>query len=231
MSPLLALIAVALLLALIFGPQLWARHVFRRYSRELPQLRGNGGELARHLVDTLGLQSVGVEEAPAEGDHYDPRDRTVRLSPENLSGRSLTAITVAAHEVGHAIQHARNERSFHWSMRIRTLALQLQRLSVLAILLAPLLALITRHPVGGLLPVGIALGGMLAAVLAQLVTLPVEWDASFGKALPILVNGGYIAADDEPAARRILTAAALTYVAAALASLLNMWRWLRLLRH
>ena len=99
------LLPLVFIFALIFGPGLWVRKVMSRYSSPEDRYEGTGGELARHLLDDNGLQHVKVEETP-EGDHYDPVEKVVRLTPEKLNGRSLTAITVAAHEVGHALQDA-----------------------------------------------------------------------------------------------------------------------------
>ena len=95
------IIAILLvLLAIVFGPQLWARYTFKRYAKHRDDIPGNGAELARHLLDSFDMSHVKVEQTEKDGDHYDPNDKVVRLSPENFTGRSLTAITVAAHEVG-----------------------------------------------------------------------------------------------------------------------------------
>ena len=100
----MAIIVVLLLIAiLIFGPGLWVRRVLERYSAPEDRYSGTGAQLARHLLNKHGLESVAVERT-AEGDHYDPQDKAVRLTDDKFDGRSLTAITVAAHEVGHALQ-------------------------------------------------------------------------------------------------------------------------------
>ena len=99
------IIIIALLLGLLFGPGLWVRRVMDRYRRPEDRYGGTGAELARHLLDKAGLQAVRVE-LTDQGDHYDPQEKAVRLIAENLDGRSLTAVTVAAHEVGHAMQDA-----------------------------------------------------------------------------------------------------------------------------
>ena len=92
-----------IIVALVFGPGLWVRHVLEKYSKPDDRYGGTGADLARHLLDLHGMQAVGVEQTES-GDHYDPSSKTVRLSPGNFDSRSLTAITVAAHEVGHALQ-------------------------------------------------------------------------------------------------------------------------------
>lgn len=222
------LVAIVSLLAVVFGPSLWAKAVLSRYSVRRDDFPGTGGELARHLLDRFGLADVAVEQTQI-GDHYDPRAKAVRLSSENLSGKSLTAVTVAAHEVGHALQ----DHSGYAPLRLRTrlvgLAQGAEKLGALLLVIMPFAAMLTRAPSAGLM---LLLAGLLSfgtAVIVHLVTLPVELDASFRRALPLLATG-YVAADEQPAARRILTACALTYVAGSLASMLNLWRWIAILR-
>lgn len=219
-----------LLMAVVFGPQWWAQYTFRRYSQPLARIPGSGGELAKYLLERFNMDSVKVEKTERQGDHYDPSRRVVCLSPSNHDDNSLTAVAVAAHEVGHAIQHQRGEAMLLLRTQLSLLAMRVQKIGVAAVLVMPLVMLLTRAPVTGLLLAGITIGSMLLATLVHVVTLPVEIDASFGKALPVLLEGQYIQPQDEAAVRRILRAAALTYVAASLASLLNFWRWFRVLR-
>ena len=224
------LLIILLLLVLFLGPQWWARYTFRRHADDLPRIPGTGGELARHLLDQFGMQDVAVEKTKQGGDHYDPEDRKVRLGPDNYDHNSLTAVAVAAHEVGHAIQHQRNEPKFALRHRLVKVAQTTQQLGAGAMFLLPVAVAVTRAPSAGLLMGAIGLGSMASATLVHLVTLPVEIDASFGKALPMLTAGRYIQPDDETAVKRVLRAAALTYVAGSLASLLNLARWFAFLR-
>ena len=221
---------LSFILLIIFGPQLWARHTFKRYSKPLERIPGTGGELAQHLLKHLAMEHVKVEETTPGGDHYDPRDKTVRLSPDNYKQNSLTAVAVATHEVGHAIQHHRKEPKFNLRTRLAYLAHYAQKAGVMIMIAMPIVTAITKAPPAGLLMVAIGFGSMAVSTLVHFITLPVEIDASFGKALPILKQGNYITPEDEPAVRSILRAAAFTYVAASLASLLNLWRWLAILR-
>jgi len=221
---------IVLFLVLVLGPQWWARYIFRRYADVLPRIPGTGGELARHLLDRFGMSDVRVERTENSGDHYDPEQRAVRLSRDNYDSKSLTAVAVAAHEVGHAIQHQRNEPKLMLRHRLVKLAQRIQQFGAGAMLLLPVAMAITRAPSAGLVMAAIGLGSMASATLVHLVTLPVELDASFGKALPILKSGNYIEPKDEIAVSRVLRAAALTYVASSLASLLNLARWLSFLR-
>jgi len=223
-------LVLVVLLLLVFGPQWWATYTFRRHAGELPRIAGTGGELARHLLDRFGLPDVPVEPGKQGGDHYDPERRAVCLGPDNYNNKSLTAVAVAAHEVGHAIQHQRNETKLALRTRLVKLAAITQQLGAGAMFLLPLVMLITRVPAAGLVMAIIGLASMGIATLVHLVTLPVEIDASFGKALPILQQGHYVEPGDEAAVRRVLRAAAFTYVAGSLASLLNLARWLAFLR-
>jgi len=223
------LIAILLGLLLIFGPQLWIKWVLERYNRE-PEANfpGTGGELARHLLDRYELQEVKVETTEL-GDHYDPSTRTVRLTADKFDGRTLTAITVAAHECGHAFQHAAAEPLFLLRTRLASVSVYAQRIGSLLLFAAPFSVLLTRLPSAAVFNISGAFLIMGFAVAMHLLTLPVEIDASFKKALPLL-SSGYLSARQIPAARSILRAAAWTYVAASLASLLNFWRWMALLR-
>ena len=215
-------------LLLVFMPTLWVRWVMQRYSADLPDLPGTGGELAQHLIERLGLEGVGVETSDI-GDHYDPENRMVRLTEGNWSGKSLTAVAVAAHEVGHAIQHHQNDARLNARTKLIPIVTVLGQLSVGVLTVAPIVGLLTRHPAPTLLIAGIGLSGLLFRMLLHLVTLPTEWDASFGKALPVLTEGKYISPEQEKVVRRVLGAAALTYFAAALADAFNLFRWASLL--
>ncbi len=218
-----------LLLSVLVGPRLWTRLLMQRYRRERSDIPGTGGELAQHLLSRFELTDVGVEATDA-GDHYDPDARMVRLNHANFDSRSLTAVAVAAHEVGHAIQHQRKEAGFRLRDRWVRMAALAERFGAMAMLGIPVLTLLTRHPAPGILLFIVGLASLGGRTLVHLITLPVELDASFGKALPILRQGGYLAPRDEPAVRRLLQAAAMTYISASMFSLLNVWRWLRLLR-
>lgn len=223
------LILILFLIVLLFAPQWWAQYTFRRYAKPLERIPGNGAELARHLLDRFDMPTVNVEKTNADNDHYDPQSRSVRLSPNNYDQNSLTAIAVAAHEVGHAIQHHRGETLLNLRTRLIQVASLAQKIGAAALVVMPLAALVTRAPATGLMLMFAGLGSMFLASLVHLVTLPVELDASFNKALPIL-REGYVRKEDELKVRKILRAAALTYLAGSLASLLNLWRWIAILR-
>jgi len=220
---------IILLVALVYGPQLWVRWVLDRYNRE-PEANfpGTGGELARHLLNRYDLKEVKVEVTEL-GDHYDPTERCVRLTQDKFDGKTLTAIAVAAHECGHALQHAAAEPLFLLRTRLARTTQWAQRIGSLLLFAAPVAVLLTKAPSVAAFNIVGALLVMGSAVVIHLLTLPVEIDASFRKALPLL-DSGYLDKSQMPAARSILRAAAWTYVAASLASLLNFWRWIAILR-
>ena len=220
-------ILVAIVLVVVFGPSIWVRWVMNSYSKEIPGMPGTGGELAQHLLEKYDIKA-GVEISEI-GDHYDPQDRMVRLSQSNYDGKSLTAVAIAAHEVGHAIQHDRKDTSLQLRTNLVPVANVIARVSAGLIYAAPIVGALTRHPVPFSVLAMIGLSGLIVRMLVHLVTLPTEFDASFGKALPVLTEGKYIAPGEEVAVRRLLRAAAMTYVAAALADILNLARWAALL--
>ena len=217
------------MLAVVFGPQLWVRHVLKQHGADRSDLPGTGAELARHLLDEAGLQQVKVEETEI-GDHYDPDELAVRLLPQHHDGRSIAAVAVAAHEVSHAVQHARGETAFARRCHMVRSVTWVSRIASAILLLAPVVFAFVHAPILMVLQIAAGLLMLAVSIAVHVVTLPVEFDASFGKALPVLARGRYLSVGDLPAARQVLTAAAFTYVAAALATLLDIARWFRLLR-
>ena len=219
---------VLIILALIFGPSLWVKFVMRRYSSEKPEIRGTGGELAKHLIERFSLKDVKVEVTEL-GDHYDPIEKKVRLLREHYESKSLTAIAIAAHEVGHAIQDQQGDKRLATRTKMIPVVNQIARWSVIVISLSPVIGIIIRHPMPFSLLLFLGLSGFIARMMIHAVTLPIEFDASFSKALPILKEGNYVSQSNEKAVSRILSAAALTYVSAALADILNLGRWIVIL--
>jgi Zn-dependent membrane protease YugP len=225
----MALAAGALIvLAVIFGPSLWVKLVMRRYSSEKPEMPGTGGELAKHLIKRFSLKDVEVEITEL-GDHYDPIEKKVRLSREHYESKSLTAVAIAAHEVGHAIQDHQGDKRLATRTKMVPIVNLLARWSVVIISLSPVIGIITRHPIPFSLLLFIGLSGFIARMMIHAVTLPIEFDASFSKALPILREGDYVSQSNEKAVSHVLRAAALTYVSAALADTLNLSRWIFIL--
>jgi len=222
-------IFVLIVLGIVFLPGVWVQHVLEKYSKPADRYGGTGAELARHLLDLHGLKAVTVEETNA-GDHYDPIEKAVRLTPDKFNGRSLTAITVAAHEVGHALQDHQDYKPLRYRTHLVRVTQKFEKLGAGILMVSPFIGAITRVPGLGILAF---LGGMMTlgtATLVHMVTLPTEFDASFNRALPLLDKHEILIPSDRRHARRLLKAAAFTYVSASLMSLLNIARWFAILR-
>jgi len=223
------IILLLVIVAIIFLPQWWAKNTFAKYSTPLDHIQGTGGELAQHLINRFEMTDVNVEETDEGNDHYDPESKTVRLSPNNYHDKSLTAVAVATHEVGHAIQHHRKEAKLELRSRLIKVSMKLEKVGSMIMMIMPVALVLTRSPAAGFIFFATGFLTIAGSTVIHLVTLPVELDASFGKALPILKEG-YIREDEHHAVDQILKAAAFTYVAASLMSILNVWRWFALLR-
>ncbi len=222
------IIILIVIVAVLFGPALWARFVLDRYNRD-DYFSGNGFDLARMLLNRRNLGDVSVVETN-QGSHYDPEKKTVALTAAQCGRNTLTAVVVAAHEVGHAVQDHQGYRPLQLRLKLVGLASQLERVGAGLMMAVPVVALIIRVPTTGFMLFLGGLGTLCIPLAVHLITLPTEFDASFRRAMPLLVEGEYIPPEDIPAARRILWACSLTYVAGALVGLLNIWRWIRLLR-
>lgn len=199
----------------------WRVHsTFSRYTQVASSGGFTGAQVARALLDQAGLHDVPVEPVRQRlGDHYDPRQRRMRLSPEVYSGSSIASIGVAAHETGHALQHRHGYRP----LVVRNAIYPVAAFGSNAAFPLVLLGLIMGLP--GLLDIGIWL--FVGALAFQIVTLPVEFNAS-NRALRLLGTGGYITRREEGGIRSVLGAAALTYVAAVAVSVGQLVRLLLL---
>ena len=223
-----AIITLMLVIASLF-PGFWVRYVMRKYHAEVPDLPGTGGELAGHLIKKFELSSS-LEETTEGNDCYDPVSDTVRLSPSNFRNKSLTAVAVASHEVGHAIQFSRQEPISQLRGKYIPISFTLRKIGTFLLMALPIVTILLKSPVAIGIFIGLSLLMQLLGVLMYLIVLPEEWDASFNKALPILVDGEYLENHQLVAVQKVLKAAALTYFAAALADLLNIGRWFLILR-
>ncbi len=194
------------------------RKTYGEFSQVASAAGISGAETARRLLRENGIYDVAVEEVDGVlSDHYDPRDKVVRLSTGIFRGHHLAGLAVAAHEVGHALQHARG----YMPLNLRHSFLPVANIGSTAAF--PLFLIGFFFNQGFLMDIGIAL---FAAVLAfQVITLPVEFNAS-SRAMAQLVDGRYLAPQEGVLARRVLNAAALTYVAAAATSLMHLVRLL-----
>ena len=214
---------IAFIVPMVIG--LWAQHrVKSTFARNLdvPVANGmTGAQVARRVLDANGLQEVPIEETPGSlSDHYDPRSRSVHLSPEVFQGVSVASTAVAAHEVGHAIQHAQAYAFFRFRSAMFP-AVQFASNIWFLFLIGGLFLNIL-----GFVFIAVALYSV--AVLFQIVTLPVEFDAS-SRAKRQLSDLGLVAANEGAGVKSTLTAAAWTYVAGALAAIAILLYYLSLL--
>jgi Zn-dependent membrane protease YugP len=212
--------------AIIFS--LWAqwavKSAYAKYSKIGTGSRMTGAAAARAILDSAGVHNVEIGAIPGEmTDHYDPTKKIVNLSEGVYGSDSIAAVGIAAHEVGHAIQDAHQ----YAPMKLRHLIYPIS--SIGSTLSFPLIlaGLVFGHSGGWLLHLGIYL--FAAAVAFTIVTLPVEFNAS-SRAVQALAKGGYLTADELNGVRKVLRAAALTYVAAAAAAVLQLLRLLLIAR-
>ena len=207
----LLLVAVSLVLGLL--TQSYIKSTYRTWSRVPANGYATGADIARRMLASEGCHDVGVRSTPGElTDHYDPRDNNLYLSAANLNGGSVASVAVACHEAGHAVQRAKG----YAFMRFRTALVPVVNFASNAWMIVLLMGVFMN--VSGLTTLAIALFSF--SVLFQLVTLPVEFDASRRAVAYIETSGMGEAA--VRGARKVLTAAALTYVAAALVSVLQL---------
>ena len=206
----MGILLFVVVLAVTLLVQFWLRRTYSRWSKVENTSGLTGAQTARAILDANGLGSVRVEAVPGQlSDHYDPRTRTVRLSEDNFNRPSVAGSAVAAHEVGHAIQHAKAYAPLQWRSALVPVAGIGSNFGPIVVVVGAVLGQI------GLVQVGIAL--FAAAVVFQLVTLPVEFDAS-RRALVQMQTLGLATTSDVGGSRSVLNAAAMTYVAAAAAS-------------
>ncbi len=202
------------LIALVIGglAQAYIRSTYRKWSQVDAQVSGTGADVARRMLAEGGATGVGITRTPGSlTDHYDPRDNMLHLSDDNYRGASVASVAVACHEAGHAIQAARGFGFY----RLRTALVPVVNIAQQGWVIVLVLGIFLN--MFGLVKLAIAL--FAVAVLFQLVTLPVEIDASRRAVAYLSAVGGGL---DEKGARSVLTAAALTYVAAALTSIIQL---------
>lgn len=216
------LLLLAVTIGLGFITQSYIKSTYRKWSQVPLSAELTGAQVARLILDAEGLQNVGIQSVAGElSDHYDPRSKMLGLSQGVGGAASVAAAGVAAHEAGHAIQDA---RGYVWG-NIRTAMVPTVNFGSQAAWILIFAGFIFQ--VTGLLWLGIVFYSL--AVLFQLVTLPVELDAS-RRAIGALSASGYLTAEQIAGAKQVLTAAALTYVVAALISALNLLYYIGLAR-
>ena len=217
-DPTYMLIVISALISLF--AQFLVNSRFSKYSRVRSRSGMTGAQAAERILQSQGIYDVAIQRVSGKlTDHYDPRNKTLNLSDAVYASTSVAAVGVAAHECGHAIQHARGYAPLSFRSALVPVANIGSQLSWLFIILGIFFG--GSHT---LIMIGIL---MFSAVLFQLVTLPVEFNAS-GRALKLLSETGILQKDEVSDTRKVLSAAALTYVAAAATAVLQLLRLLRL---
>ena len=218
-DPTYMLIVISALISLF--AQFLINSRFSKYSRVRSRSGMTGAQAAERILQSQGIYDVAIQRVSGKlTDHYDPRNKTLNLSDAVYASTSVAAVGVAAHECGHAIQHARGYAPLSFRSALVPVANIGSQLSWLFIILGIFFG--GSHT---LIMIGILM--FSAAVLFQLVTLPVEFNAS-GRALKLLSETGILQKDEVSDTRKVLSAAALTYVAAAATAVLQLLRLLRL---
>jgi len=227
MGPLVVIFVLLFILTTL--PSLWTKAILNKHRKPHPDIPGTGLQFAEHLIQKYELHGVTVEETD-QGDHYDPIEKVVRISTANAHSNSLTAITTVAHEIGHALQDKEDYPELKQRTALIERAAIMQKFSGVALMITPFLIPLAHTPMIAMVTFGAGFIAMGIPVIIHLSTLPVEFDASFKRALPLLQDGEYLDKKDYKTAKRILFACAMTYVAASLSSLFNLWKWLKALK-
>lgn len=212
------LIYIALLLIIPIWAQKKVKSAYSKYSKKPTSSQMTGAAVSRQILDANGLYNVSIEEVKGTlSDHYDPSKKVVRLSSENYHGHSMAASAISAHEVGHAIQDAEDYAFLRFRHALVPVASFGSNISFYLIFAGFIFGMMQLALVGIVF--------MSAAVLFQLVTLPVEFNAS-SRAMTQLISTGIIRNNEEKETKKVLDAAALTYVAGALVAVLELSRFI-----
>lgn len=215
---------------LVFLPQIYVKSTFKKYLKKRTLSGITGSQTALAILKSQGVDYIRVESVQGElTDHFDPQSNVIRLSEDVYSGNSISAVSVAAHEVGHAIQHDKN----YVFIKFRTALFPVANLGQQ---LGPILIMVSlglrafMHSFSDFTDIVALLGIAFYAgsVFFHIVTLPVELNASH-RAVKILSTQGFLEKSEIPAAKKVLTAAALTYIATALYSLIELLYWVYVL--
>ena len=204
----------------LFLPSIWVNYVLRKNNNPLPDMPFTGNELGLKILQENKLENVLIEPIK-QIDHYNPLEKKVNISEDKLYKKSITSIAVVAHEIGHAIQDKENYKPLLLRQKLIEKTMIFQRVgSFLLIIGLPSIFAITKSPFITFLAAIIIMGCLSTNVLIHLITLPVEFDASFKRALPILQK--YVPKENMRQCRSVLRAAAFTYLAQSIVSIFRL---------
>lgn len=221
MDPGYVLVLITAILSMVASARVSS--TFKKFSKQSTLKGITAEQAARKILDENGLYDVKIERVSGNlTDHYDPRSNVIRLSDTVHSSTSVAAVGVAAHEAGHAVQHATNYKP----IKLRNSIVPVANIGSMAGPYLIIIGLLLSGATSNLL-INLGIWLFAAAVLFQLVTLPVEFNAS-NRAIKTLQNGMYLYEEEIPAVKKVLGAAAMTYVAAAAVSIANLLRFVLL---
>ena len=210
----LILVVPAIIISLI--AQAKVKSTYGKYAKISNSKRITGAQAAQNVLNHYGIRDVRIEQVAGKlSDHYDPRANVIRLSPEVYSGASIASIGIACHEAGHAAQHAEN----YVPIKVRNAVLPIANIGSSAGVFIAIMGYFLGF--GILVDIGIIL--FAAVVVFQLVTLPIEFNAS-SRAIKVIDETGMLYSEEQTGAKKVLTAAAMTYVASLLVSIMSLIR-------
>jgi len=204
----------------MFIPNLWVNYILKKYNKILPDMPFTGRELGNKILEEQKLNNVSINPIK-QLDHYNPIDKKIHISDDKLNKKSITSIAVVAHEIGHAIQDKENYKPLKLRQSLIERTMIFQRIgSFLLIIGLPSIFAFTKSPFITFIAALVIMGCLTTNVLIHLITLPVEFDASFKRALPILTK--YVPRENMYQCKSVLRAAALTYLAQSIVSIFRL---------
>ena len=204
----------------MFIPSLWVNYILKKYNKILPDMPFTGKELGNKILEEQKLNNVSINPIK-QLDHYNPIDKKIHISDDKLNKKSITSIAVVAHEIGHAIQDKENYKPLKLRQSLIERTMIFQRIgSFLLIIGLPSIFAFTKSPFITFIAALVIMGCLTTNVLIHLITLPVEFDASFKRALPILTK--YVPRENMYQCKSVLRAAALTYLAQSIISIFRL---------
>ncbi len=205
---------------IMFVPSLWVNYILKKYNTILPDMPFTGNELGNKILKEQNINNVSINSIK-QLDHYNPIDKKIYISDDKINKKSITSIAVVAHEIGHAIQDKENYKPLQLRQSLIEKTILFQRIgSFLLIIGLPSIFAFTKSPFITFIAALVIMGCLTTNVLIHLITLPVEFDASFKRALPILTK--YVPRENMYQCKSVLKAAALTYLAQSIVSIFRL---------
>ena len=205
---------------ILFLPNIWVNYILKNNNRVLSDMPFTGNQLGKKILEEQKIYNVSIESIK-QLDHYNPIKKKIHIGEDKLNKKSITSIAVVAHEIGHAIQDKENYKPLIIRQKLIEKTMIFQRLgSFLLIIGLPSIFTFTKSPLITFVAAMIIMGCLSTNVLIHLITLPVEFDASFKRALPILQK--YVPKENMKQCRSVLRAAAFTYLAQSIVSIFRL---------